>query len=97
MIGTLASLLMGLAGPMVIRGLITLGFTAVTFAGVQTVVNGLITYAQNSWATMPTTILALASLCGLPEAAGLICGAYIARVTLWAAASSTRLIFTGRT
>lgn len=94
---TLASLLMGLAAPMAMRVLMAIGFTALTFTGVQTVVNQLITYAQNSWGTMPANLLALASLGGMPEGLGLICGAYVARVTLWTAASSVRLIFTGRT
>lgn len=94
---TLASLLMGLAGPIAMRVLMAIGFTAMTFAGVQALVGQLVSYAQTSWSAMPATLLSLASLAGAPEGLGMICGAYVARVTMWVAASSTRLIFTGRT
>lgn len=93
---SLAQLLLGLVGPLVLRAIAAIGYTAITFTGVQAVVNTLIGYAQDNWAAVPTTMLQLASLAGLPEAAGLICGAYIARVTLWSAANATRLIFTGK-
>ncbi|APW37528.1 hypothetical protein RD110_10290 [Rhodoferax koreense] len=95
--GTLAQLLMGLVAPMVLRGLAALGFTAVTFTGVQLVVDQLIAQAQSSWSAVPTAMLQMASLAGLPESIGLICGAYIARITLWSAANATKLLFTGKT
>lgn len=87
---------MSLAGPLVLRAIAAIGFTSVTFVGVQAVVDQLIGYAQTSWSTVPAAMMQLASLAGLPEAAGLICGAFIARITLWSAANATKLLFTGK-
>lgn len=93
----IAGFLMSMAGPLVLRAMSAVGFTMMTFTGVQAVINLLIGRAQDSWAQAPAAMLQLASLAGLPEAAGLICGAVIARVTLWQIAQATKLIFSGRT
>jgi Protein of unknown function (DUF2523) len=83
-------------GPLVIRALLAVGFTSVTFAGVLAVVNQLVSSAQTSWSSLPLGVLQIASLCGVPEALGIVTAAFVARATLWVAASSSRLIFTGR-
>lgn len=92
----LASFLMGMAGPLALKVLAAIGYTAVTFTGVQVVVNTLIGQAQAHWSAMPTAMLQIASLAGLPEAAGIICGAYLARLAMWQISNATRMIFTGR-
>lgn len=92
---SLVTLLMQLVGPLVIRALLTIGFTAITFTGVQAAVNAVISQAQSSWSSLPAAVLQLASLAGVPEGIGLICGAFVARVTLWAVAQSVKLVFTG--
>lgn len=68
------------------------GFTAVTFTGIQALVNGLISMAQTNWSAMPAAVLQLASLSGVPESLGMICGAYVARVGLWVALNGTKFV-----
>lgn len=89
---SLVTLLMGLAGPMVLRALLVLGIGTVTFTGVTASISGLMGSAVNSWAAMPYAVLQLASLGGVPEGLGIVCGAIVARVTLWSAVSASRFV-----
>lgn len=91
--GTLATLLMSLVGPMVIKGLIALSFTAITFAGVTELTSQLIAMAVASWASMPAAVLQLVALAGIPEALGMVFGALSARVAMWAAVGASRYVF----
>jgi hypothetical protein len=88
----LVTWLLSLVAPFVIRAVIALGFTAVTFTGVAVLANSLITIAQNNWSVMPLTVLQLASLAGIPESLGLIAAAYTARVAVWAAVNGTKYV-----
>jgi hypothetical protein len=88
----LVAWIMGLVAPIVIRGLVALGFTAVTFTGVSALAGQLITIAQNNWASLPTAVLQLAEVSGIPEALGMIAGAYVARVALWASINSVKYV-----
>lgn len=90
--GTLAGLLMGLAGPIILRILVTLGVGIVTFTGVTAGLQGLIGMAQSSWSALPAAMLALASIAGVPQGLGIIAGAMTARVATWAAVSATRWV-----
>jgi Protein of unknown function (DUF2523) len=92
----LVTLLLGLAGPLAMRVLATIGFSALTITGVDLVVTQLITAAQGYWSNVPAAMLQMGTLAGLPEAAGLICGAFLARVAMWQIAQATRMLFTGR-
>jgi len=87
--------LFGAVGPLAIRVLTAVGFSAVSFAGVTTAFQGLVSYAQSSWSALPAAVLGLASLAGVPIALGLVFGAASARIALWMAANATRLIFKG--
>lgn len=89
---TLAALLMGLVGPMVLRALTTLGLGLMTFTGVAVALQGLIDQAVSNYASIPSDILGLAGLAGVPQAVGIICGAMVARVGLWVASSATKWI-----
>ena len=93
---SIATFLLGLIGPLAMRVLATIGFTAITVTGVKAVVDALITSAQTAWGGVPAAMAQLASLAGLPEVAGIIAGAALARVAMWQIAQATRLIFTGR-
>lgn len=90
--GSLAALLMGLVGPMVLRALTVLGIGLVTFTGVVAGLNAIIQMAQDNWSALPAAMLALASLAGVPQALGLLAGAMVARVATWAAISATKWI-----
>lgn len=90
---TLTAWLLAIVGPAALRVLTALGLSIVTFTGVTEVVRTMVTAAQNSWAGLPSAVLGLASLAGVPEALGMITGAMVARTALWAATSATKLIF----
>lgn len=89
---SIAAWLLALVGPVVVRALIACAFTAVTFVGVTGVVDQLVTLAQTDWAALPADVLSLAGLSGIPQALGMILGAYSARVAMWAAVSATRYV-----
>lgn len=88
----LAVWLLSMAGPLVVRGLIALGFTAVSYTGTQAVMNQLITMAQNDWSVVPANVLQLASLSGIPDALGIVLGAYAARFSVWIAVSGSKYV-----
>ena len=90
--GTLATLLMGLAGPLVLRALVVLGIGTMTFTGVTVALQGLIDMATNNWSSLPADLLGLASIAGIPQCLGIIAGAYVARVGMWVAVSATRWV-----
>ncbi|OIR10938.1 hypothetical protein GALL_71060 [mine drainage metagenome] len=91
---TWATLIMALVGPMAVRVIIALGFTAVTFTGVTVTANALISTAQSNWTAIPVAVLQLASLSGIPEFLGMIFGALVARLAMWATVAMTRYIAT---
>ena len=88
----MAAFLLALIGPLVIKALIALAIGTVTFTGVTVALSGLITMATSNWSSVFPAVLQLASLAGVPEALGIICGAMTARVALWVAASATKFV-----
>jgi hypothetical protein len=92
---SLVSVLMGLAGPMILRILTTLGIGTLTFAGVTTSLQGLINLAIQNYAGIPGDVLALSGMAGIPQALGIIAGALTTRVGIWVAVSATRFIVGG--
>jgi hypothetical protein len=78
--------------PLAIRVVAALGFTAVTYTGVTTLVNQLVTTAQQNWSSMPVAVLQLCTLSGIPQVLGMIFGAYMARVAMWAAVGAARYV-----
>lgn len=89
---SISQLLLALAGPMVLRVLTLLGIGTLTFTGVTAGVDGLIAYAQSSFSALPSAILSLASLAGVPQGLGIVAGAISGRVGLWVAVSATRWV-----
>lgn len=90
---TWAALIMALVGPVVVRAVIALGFTAVTFTGVTLAINNLVTMAQSNWSALPLTVIQLSSLSGIPEFLGMVFGAVVARAAMWASVGASRYIF----
>lgn len=84
--------IMGLVGPIAIRALVALGFSAVSFAAVNTMANALVNIATTNWASMPATVLALATLSGIPQVLGMIAAAYLGRVSIWAVQNGTKYL-----
>ncbi len=90
---TLAAWLLALVAPLVVRGVIALGFTAVVFTGVTAGVNQLVASAQAGWSSLPTAVLQLASLSGIPESLGMIFGAYMSLFALQASLGFGQYVF----
>ncbi len=90
---TLAGFIIAITGPVVLRIMMVLGLSVITFTGVTDLVQQLIGSAQSSWGALPSQVLGLAALAGVPEALGIICGAFAARATLWAATSAIKIGF----
>lgn len=90
---TLATLLMTMIGPLVMRALLVVGFGTVTFVGVTAGLDSVISFAVASWSTLPASVLQLASLAGIPAGMGIICGAMVARLSVWSAISASKFIF----
>lgn len=82
-------------GPLAIRALVAVGFTTVTFAGVTAAFQGLNSYAQTSWGSLPVAVLQLASLARVPEALGLVFGAMAFRLAVWTASNGVKMVFKG--
>lgn len=78
---SIAAFLLAMVGPIVIRAIIALGFTVLTFTGVAVVVGQLVSAAQANWAAMPAGVLQLAALSGIPTGLGMVFGALAA---VWA-------------
>lgn len=89
----LVTWLLTLISPILIRAVSALGFSAVVFVGVEALVQQLITSAQNSWTTMPVAVLQLASVGGLPEALGMVAGAYMGVFSAKFALAAYKMIF----
>lgn len=89
----LAAWLLSIAGPLVIRALAALGFTTVVFTGVELLVQQLIVSAQDNWNLLPFTVLQIASIGGVPEALGLVMGAYVAKFSMQAAVGAAQYVF----
>lgn len=88
----IASWLMTMVGPLVLRAMTLLGLGTITFTGVTTSLQTLIDMATSNWSSVAGDVLALASIAGIPQAVGIICGAMVARVGLWAAISATKFM-----
>lgn len=88
----LAAWLITLIGPLAVRVIAALGFTAVTYAGVTALVDQLVGVAQQNWASMPLAVLQLVTISGIPQVLGMIFGAYMARVAMWAAVGAARYV-----
>lgn len=88
----IAAFLIAMVGPLLVRGVIALAFTIVTFTGVTELVAGMVSLAQTSWSAMPVAVLQLCTLSGIPEVLGLIFGAYSARVAMWVALGASRYV-----
>lgn len=88
----IATWLLQLVAPLVVRGIIALGFTAVTFTGVSALSNSLVQTAQQNWSAMPATVIQLCSLCGIPESLGMIFGALLAVLALRASVGFSKFV-----
>lgn len=78
----LAAFLASLVGPLVKRGLVALGFSFVTYVGVDAALNAALANAKTSLAGLPADALAIIAMSGLTTALGITTGALVARLSL---------------
>ncbi len=88
----LATWLLSLVAPFVVRAVLALGFTAITFTGVTVALDSLVSLAQSNWSAISADVLQLATLSGIPQVLGMIMGAYAGRVAVWLLANGSRYI-----
>jgi len=87
-----AQLLLSLVQPVLARVLVALGFSVVSFVGMDLVMNQLISTAQGAWGGLPVSILQLVGLAGIGQGLGIIMGAVLTRVMIWQLQKSTRIL-----
>jgi len=87
-----AQLLLSLVGPVLSRILLALGFSVVSFVGMDLLMDQLIASVQGAWGGLPASILQLAGLAGIGQGLGIIFGAVLTRVTIWQLQKSTRIL-----
>ena len=88
----LAAFLMSMMGPLALRVLTAVGLSTITFTGVTVALQSMIDVAVTNYASLPSDILGLAGVAGIPQCVGIICGAMVARVGMWVAISATRFV-----
>jgi hypothetical protein len=81
-IANIAAWLLALAWPLAKKVLTMLGIGWLTYEGITTLTNNAIQAAQSNWGQMTGATLQLASLGGIPDMMGIICGAIVARAAL---------------
>ena len=82
--GSIGTFLVGLAGPVVRRILISLGIGLVSYAALSTALNAAINSAKSAFGGMTGDVMNLVQLSGAGECLSIIAGAMIARVAMLA-------------
>ena len=80
--GTLASLLIGLATSLPGKVLSSLGIGWLTFTGISVASNAVKNGALSAWGSLPSDIATLLALAGFDQAVGIVLGAFVAKATL---------------
>lgn len=80
----LGTFLVAVAGPVVKRAMIALGFGVVSYAGMAAALDVALSAAKSAWAGLSgfPEALALVQMAGVNTAASIIAGALVARVAL---------------
>lgn len=84
--------LLALVQPVIARALIALGFSVVSFVGMDLLMDKLIASVHGAWGGLPHAILQLAGLAGVGQGLGIIFGAVLTRVMIWQLTKSTRIL-----
>ena len=87
----LVALLLALTGPIVARVLLTLGVGIVTITGLTALLGGIVANIQASFNGLPTDIMQLVFLSGVPQGMAIILSALAARLTMMSMSKIQRL------
>ncbi len=88
----LGAFLLALVQPIVARVLVALGFSLVSFVGMDVMMAQVTAAAQGAWGGLPENLLKLAGLAGIGEGLAIIFGAIATRVLIWQLTKSTRML-----
>jgi|GEM_PF-4925947 len=78
----LGAWLLSIAGSLVGRALLSLGFAFVSYAGITSLTGGVISAAQSRYSAIDPDILQFLNLGGVGESGGIIAAALVARGTM---------------
>lgn len=73
--------LLSLVWPLAKKVLVSLGIGVVTYAGLSLIATQVAGEVQALWGQLPTSIMQIGSLLGIPQSVGIILGAITARVS----------------
>lgn len=79
---TLAAFLIGIAGSLAARVLLSLGIGIVSYAAVTTLVSSIISQMQAQYFALPTSTLQMANLGGIGDFLAILTAAFITRASL---------------
>jgi len=82
LIGALANLFLLLSTTLPGRVLSALGIGWITFAGLSTVTNSLVTNTMSAWGNLPTVVYQIASLGGLTDFLGIVTASIVTRTAI---------------
>ena len=83
--------LLAAAWPVARKVLVMLGIGWVSYEGVTTLTNNIISVAQANWGQVSGAVLQICSIGGIPQMMGIICGAIVARASLAAVSKLTKM------
>ena len=84
--------LLSLVQPIVARVLVALGFSVVSFVGMDLLMDQMIAKAQGAWGGLPVAILQLAGLAGIGQGLSIVFGAVLTRIMIWQLQKSRRIL-----
>jgi putative Mn2+ efflux pump MntP len=88
----IGTFILALVQPIIARIFVALGFSLVSFVGMDLLMDGLSQQVQGAWGGLPSNLIGLAGLAGIGEALSIVLGAIATRVMIWQLARSTRII-----
>lgn len=84
--------LLGMAQPLIAKILLSLGFSVVSIAGLDVIINQIRSSFNTSLNTLPVDMLNVFLLAGGGQALGIVMGAISTKLMLWQITSSTKLL-----
>lgn len=87
-----AQLLLAMVQPLVARVLLSLGFSVVSFVGMDLLVDTLLERTRDAWLGLPHGVIQLAALAGIDTGLAMVTGAILTRVMIWQLSRSSRIL-----
>lgn len=91
--GTFTAWVLSLVVPIVQRVLVALGLGTIAYTGLSTLGAALTIAVASSWGQVAVSIIAIATLGGIPQSMGIILGALAARLAYMAVGKIGKMLF----